>query len=734
MQEQLNQWLKYRAEQVCHRQLLIISGAEIWAIQQAEHVITSCQYESPLWVGQGGEQHTHIAAKTYRQYLGQEFPALVYNCYSGLRANAVLALSGTIQAQGLMILICPDFSQWPIFDDPEREQRISFGYESLVNPSHFIRHLLAQIEKDQNVAVLTQQEFYGHPALLTHSSQLTSLNCQSSEQCLAVDAIIKTALGHRHRPFVLSADRGRGKSSALGIAAASLIQNNNKKIIITAPTVKTVEQVFRHACERLPETTFDGQTLVTAQGQLSFIPPDALLDETVTADMVMIDEAAALPTSILKKILKKHSRLVFSTTLHGYEGSGRGFELRFKKHLNEERPNWKALHISQPIRWYQGDVLEQFWFKTMLMDQQVEKGVFVQSNKEQCEVTTLSSAQLMGTPALLKSVFQLLVNAHYQTTPDDLVRLLDAPEQQVFTLQHGESLLGVALVVEEGGDCLNTIAKDITCGQRRVKGHLVAQNLAFHTSMQSICGMRQWRIVRIAIQSEIQGQGWGKTLIANIEKTAREQHIELLSSAFGATPLLLNFWQNSQFNPVKLGLKRDAASGEHSAIVLKALNPNSSALITRLKEIFQNELLFHSSRQFKHIDSFTLLSLLVHHRHDEQLSDNEVSMIRQFINHQRPLDACEHTLYKLLLQSMENCTKSLQDDYVFLISRLVQNKSNELLCEEYELTGKKHIQDKVRTAINNISQNAFYESTISYTNPPRHLQEGLGVDTKKLPR
>ncbi|MFT5312599.1 MAG: tRNA(Met) cytidine acetyltransferase [Paraglaciecola sp.] len=701
-QAQFNQWLECRAKQVCHRQLLVISGPENWATEQAEQVIEGCQYLSVLWAGHGGEGHTQIAASHYRQFLGQEFPALVYNCYSGLRANAVLALSGTIQSRGLMILLCPDFNQWPTFVDPQNEQRISFGYQNRLKQSYFIRHLLTQVTKDKHVAVLTERTFRSGPPAAPHSSQLASLNCQSEEQSLAIQAIIKTALGHRRRPYVLSADRGRGKSSALGIAAASLIKNHHKDIVITAPTVKTVEQVFKHARVLLPEATFDGKTLTTEHGRLRFIPADDLLKHGLTTDMVMIDEAAALPTPILKKIHKKHSRLVFSTTLHGYEGSGRGFELRFKKYLDEVNSNWKSLHLSQPIRWYQGDVLEQFWFTTMLMDKPVEKCTLGHAHKAQCDVTALSSTQLMANPDLLIKVFQLLVNAHYQTSPDDLLRLLDAPEQQVFVLRQSDSLLGVALVVEEGGTSLSEVAQDIACGSRRVKGHLVAQNLAFHTGIQALCGIPQWRIVRIVIEPEIQGQGLGKLLIAKIEKKARAQNIELLSSAFGATSFLVNFWKKNQFDPVKLGLKRDAASGEHSVIVLKGLSPKASALTITLKKAFQKELLFHSSRQFKYSSSRILLSLLVNQAHDEALSDNDISIIQQFINHQRPLASCEHTLYKLLLQCMENYSNSLQEDYIFLLSLLMQNKNSELLCTEFKLIGKNHIQDKARLAIRKI--------------------------------
>jgi len=71
-------------------------------------------------------------------------------------------------------------------------------------------------------------------------------------------------------------------------------------------------------------------------------------NEVEPVDLVLIDEAASIPLPLLESFIKQHSRMIFATTEHGYEGSGRGFALRFKKILNEFCPQWKSARLETP--------------------------------------------------------------------------------------------------------------------------------------------------------------------------------------------------------------------------------------------------------------------------------------------------------------------------------------------------------------------------------------------------
>ena len=58
-----------------------------------------------------------------------------------------------------------------------------------------------------------------------------------------------------------------------------------------------------------------------------------------------------------------------------YEGSGRGFALRFQKALDTLAPSWLAVRLQQPMRWAENDPLERFINQALLLDADVGDGV-----------------------------------------------------------------------------------------------------------------------------------------------------------------------------------------------------------------------------------------------------------------------------------------------------------------------------------------------------------------------
>lgn len=83
---------------------------------------------------------------------------------------------------------------------------------------------------------------------------------------------------------------------------------------------------------------------------MHYVAPDQLLNEQPQCDLLLIDEAAAIPVPILIKILHLYPRVVFSSTMIGYEGNGRGYILKFTRYLKTHFKNMRSISLEQPIR------------------------------------------------------------------------------------------------------------------------------------------------------------------------------------------------------------------------------------------------------------------------------------------------------------------------------------------------------------------------------------------------
>lgn len=693
-------WLQQRLSGRFHRQLVLISGSETWAMARAEQIRQ--QFSSRcLWVGHQPDK-PGVDCATYRHYLGREYDLLIYNAFSGLRANALMALSGTVTKSGLMLLLCPDFKSWPTFTDPQWAKRFSYGFDHSNIPSRFIHWLREQADSDKRVITLTEERDTGDMAAVTCPQSRQQGPCITEDQQQAVEAIIKVATGHRNRPLILTADRGRGKSSALGIAAASLINLEKKHILITAPAIEQTEQCFIHAAKNIEDSQkHPYQLTAKAGGSIWFQPVDQIIREHTGADLLMVDEAAAIPAPLLKTLAEGYSRVVFSSTVHGYEGCGRGFELRFKPVLQTLRPQARYLHLNQPVRWQQGDCLENFWFKVMLMDSAKKVPAASPINTDKLVFMQLQPDKLIKQPELLHQLFELLINAHYQTSPDDLVRLLDAPQSRIFVLKTEDKILAAILADEEGGDSLWSLAADIALGKRRVQGHLLAQNLSHWLNNSTLAGLRYLRIVRIAVTPQFWQQGLGSHCLAALGQYASTHNFDIIGSSFGATGQLMGFWQKNNFVPCRLGLKQDMASGEHSMIVLQGLTEQGRSALSAIRSEFQREFLALLPGPFQNIEPELVRRIILSFPAIKAPLMSDKHKLKRFAEGYGTVDSIFVALQQFCLWwCQQSDTGDIAEaDTDALIRYTLQYQSQQQICDDMAISGRKAFSRRLRQLV-----------------------------------
>lgn len=524
------------------RQFLHLTGSQEDCLRAAQNRLVN--YSSVLWVSTAALIHGAIPAHKTAGVLGREFEAIVFDAFSGLAVNALAAVSGTLRGGGLFILLSPPLEQWPEFPDPAYQRFLPYPYTAAqvkgLFLKRFIRLLREPIPAQQTVQLASQ----------------TPVDIQADRQADVVAKLINTETAS-----VLTADRGRGKSAALGLAASQLIAQGNR-VLLTAPARAAVEAVFKHA-EFAPE----------------FYAPDAILRHLPQAEVLMVDEAAAIPLPLLLKLARIYPRCVFATTLHGYEGSGRGFVLRFQQALSQIYPQWQSLRLEQPLRWPYNDPLEALLYRLLLLD--VEAVAIQFDPKVDLEYRQLQQEQLLAHEDLLQQLLGLLVTAHYQTRPSDLQQILDAPNLSIHVLQQNQQILAVALLSQEGGFDPE-LGQAIYAGQRRPHGHLVPQTLTFHAQLLGAAELVCERIMRIAVHPSMQGQGLGSRLIQALIRYASLQKADYLAVSYAFSPELLRFWQRSGFMLARIGYRTDTASASRSAVQIKALSTAGERLVERI--------------------------------------------------------------------------------------------------------------------------------------------------------
>ncbi|HSP56819.1 MAG TPA: GNAT family N-acetyltransferase [Halomonas sp.] len=587
------------------RGLVWLTGEAGACRDQALALWQAWPWQAPLWlsaeVPDAIDPGCWRASNQARTRLGGEQDLVVVDAvsaHSGFDPEAFGAVAGTLQAGGLLVLMTPpdwgvrpDADYWRLAEHPWRVDQLSARY---------LTRLARLLRADPTVIQWPAGQAPGPCRLLEEASSslpdpADDRDCLSADQAGAVRRLTRL---RRRRPLVLTADRGRGKTAALGIACARLLAAGESRLLVTAPRPSAVEGLFERLAALCPDGHREGLTFRQDGRMVLFMAPDALTtlarcgEAGGAGSVLLVDEAAAIPAALLGEWLEAFPRIAFATTVHGYEGSGRGFALRFRDHLERRTPDWQACTLSQPIRWAAGDPLEALVTRLLMLDAEPGEAL---PGRCPLEWQCWSRDALAIDEASLRLLFGLLVQAHYRTTPADLRRLLDGPGVRLTGLAPCQSLdpavnpQAVVVTSDEGG-FEPSLAERVARGERRPRGHLLAQSLAAHAGSREALEARLRRVVRIAVHPGRRGEGLGRRLIEAEHAQARADGRDLLGASFGAEPGLIAFWQALGFRAVRLGLSRETATGEHALMMVSPLSERGERLSDTLRARFHRQL------------------------------------------------------------------------------------------------------------------------------------------------
>ncbi|MFD1588790.1 tRNA(Met) cytidine acetyltransferase TmcA [Halorientalis brevis] len=537
--------------------------------------------------------------------LGRTQAAIVLDLHGACRPNALGRAVGAVDGGGLLVLLAPPLDEWPRhrdeFDEtlavpPATIEDVAGNFRSRLVETLRVHPGIAVVDADERTVVrdgLTNPAPRWRPdsgaisrPAATHFPEDVFDACVTDDQVAAVQAFER--LRDDGHALVVEADRGRGKSSAAGLAAAALALDG-RDVLVTAPQYRNAAEVFARARERFEAEGIDvpdeaaPRDLRTDDGRVRFLRATDAVTLPDDPDVVVVDEAAALPVRVLESFLAAPA-VAFTTTIHGYEGAGRGFSVRFRDRLDESDHEVTEITLDEPIRYAGGDPVEVWAFRALLLDARPAVAQVVESaTPDAVEYADLTTADLLADEQLLGEVFGLLVLAHYRTEPDDLARLLDAPNVTVRALLFDGHVVSVALLAREGDLSAETRAEMYDGG--RIRGNMLPDVLTTQLRDESAGSPVGLRVLRIATHHAVRSRGLGSALLGAVREEFADD-VDWLGVGYGATPSLVRFWAANGYTPVHLSTTRNDTSGEYSALMLDPTSDAGRALCDRHTEQF----------------------------------------------------------------------------------------------------------------------------------------------------
>lgn len=400
--------------------------------------------------------------------------------------------------------------------------------------------------------------------------------CRTVDQAKSLLKMIDVITDKGGRGTVaITAGRGRGKSSVLGLAVAAAIYFGFNNIFVTSPTPDNLgtffEIVFKgfDALEYKEQDDYEiiqstndefNKAIVRVNVFREYHQTIQYIDPTDArklsqAELLVIDEAAAIPLPYVKALLGSYNVLMAST-VNGYEGTGRSLSLKLLNQLRQQasgsadstvtagtdisaNQSLYEVSLKESIRYSDGDPVEKWLTDLLCLD---ATSSLTQSSTcpppQSCQLYYVNKDVLFSgceeSEDFLHQIISLLVASHYRNSPDDLQVLSDAPAHHLFVLlspivPNMTSLPTVLVVIQISleGSISKKVADDCKSRGERPSGDLVPWSLAAQFSNSGITELATARIVRVATHPDYQSMGYGSRALNLLGEYYRGRHIAL---------------------------------------------------------------------------------------------------------------------------------------------------------------------------------------------------------------
>ena len=674
-EQQIFDWFETLSSHLkAHRQRLILSiqGNQDWC----EQILSAgkAQYRDWLVFSDRSEDRNSTPFSKADTLLGQEASLVVVDLFQGLNPDVICIAGGLVKCGGLLVLLSVPPAQWSLIDD-----RYGVWQDGLVLKPHlFIDFFFSKLSQVLPGAVTIKQGEKLPPLPDLPMAQPVSLISGKTSEQIEIQQQIDLWLSEKRQSIVLiTADRGRGKSTCLGFIIKDQLVDRQISVLVTAHSRQSAAVLLAQA------------------GDVEFVAPDRLIASAPPGDVLVIDEAAMLPYPILQKLCELYPRVIMATTIGGYEGTGQGFLLRFIARLAQEK--LLRLSLSTPVRWAENDSLEN-WLNTRLLLKSSPMDLRPEDIPgESYRYRVLDARECSKEPRLLTEIYGLMVSAHYRTRPSDLRMLMENPDVSIVLAEYADKLVGVALLNREGGFDL-PLCEQVFWGKRRPMGHLLAQMITAQAGVRHFASYRGLRIQRIAVHSSVRRQGIGWRLVETAIQHARKREFDYIGACFAFEAETSAFWQSSQFALAHIGFGQGKSSGNQSVAVLKVLNSALDDLLIELQSRIQRQLPVWLCQFLQTMDNTSVVALLRYSQFRTSLSQLERDEVEAFANGYKGFELCFASLQLFVMQAVA-CMPEDAPIHPWLIEKAVQNKDWNRLERKSSLVGRKQIQRELRKLI-----------------------------------